>query len=85
MTRPWCPIAAGDAGHRRSRQCLPQSATGSFYRRQPNPRLVAASHAFTDGKLDTGVADPDLAGTDSQWSLYYQSPHGTTFNPPGRW
>ena len=39
--------------------------------------------AFTDGKLDTAIADPDLRWDGSQWHLYYQSPHGTTFNPPG--
>lgn len=64
-------------------QCLPQNAVGSFYRRQPNPRLIAGSHTFTDGKLDTAIADPDLRWDGSQWNLYYQSPHDTVFNPPG--
>ena len=64
-------------------QCLPQGAVGAFYRRPPNPKLVAGSHTFTDGKLDTAIADPDLRWDGTQWVLYYQSPHGTTFDPPG--
>ena len=62
--------------------CLPQSAVGSFYRRQPNPRFIAG-RAFSDGRMDTAIADPDLRWDGSQWNLYYQSPHGTMFNPPG--
>jgi hypothetical protein len=62
--------------------CLPQSAVGSFYRRQPNPRFVAG-RSFGDGKMDTAIADPDLRWDGSQWHLYYQSPHGTSFTTPG--
>jgi hypothetical protein len=64
--------------------CQPQSAIGAFYRRSPNPRLVAG-HSFSDGKLDTALADPNLSWDEptQRWVLYYQSPHGTTFNPPG--
>jgi len=65
-----------------SMTCLPQSAVGSFYRRTPNPRFIAG-RTFTDGQLDTAIADPDLHWDGSLWHLYYQSPHGTTFNPPG--
>src|SRR6187402_2364460 len=62
--------------------CLPQSAVGSFYRRQPNPRFIAG-RTFSDGKMDTAIADPDLRWDGSQWHLYYQSPHGTSFTSPG--
>src|SRR6185369_1013366 len=62
--------------------CLPQSAVGSFYRRQPNPRFIAG-RAFSDGAKDTAITDPDLRWDGSVWHLYYSSPHGTTFDPPG--
>jgi len=62
--------------------CLPQSAVGSFYRRPPNPRLIAG-RAFSDGAMDTAITDPDLRWDGSLWHLYYSSPHGTTFDPPG--
>ncbi|HEU4614143.1 MAG TPA: hypothetical protein VFS15_18745 [Kofleriaceae bacterium] len=38
---------------------------------------------FTDGQLDTAIADPDLRWDGSQWHLYYQTPHGDAFDPPG--
>jgi hypothetical protein len=65
--------------------CQPQSAIGAFYRRQPNPRLVAGRHTFTDGKLDTAIADPDLRwdAVAQSWLLYFAAPHGSTFDPPG--
>lgn len=62
--------------------CLPQSAVGAFYRRQPNPRLVAGGHTFTDNNIDTAFEDPDLAWDGASWHLYYSSPHGT-FEAPG--
>lgn len=62
--------------------CAPQPAVGSFYRRQPNPRLIAGAHTFTDNKVDTAFADPDLVWDGSKWHLYYSSPHGT-FGAPG--
>jgi hypothetical protein len=62
--------------------CLPQSAVGSFYRRQPNPRFIAG-RTFSDNKMDTAIADPDLRWDGSTWHLYYQTPHGTSFNNPG--
>lgn len=61
--------------------CKPQSAVGSFYRRQPNPRLIAGGHTFTDAKIDTTLDDPDLVWDGSTWHLYYSSPH-KTFTAP---
>lgn len=72
------PIVMADA----SQTCQPQSAVGSFYRRQPNPRFIAG-RSFSDTKLDTAIADPDLRWDGSLWHLYYQSPHGTSFTTPG--
>lgn len=57
--------------------CQPQSAVGSFYRRTPNPRLVAGGHTFTDSKLDTSIADPDLSWDGATWHIYYGTDHGT--------
>lgn len=62
--------------------CAPQPAVGSFYRRQPNPRLVAGGQTFTDAKIDTALNDPDLVWDGSTWHLYYSTPHGT-FSLPG--
>ena len=62
--------------------CQPQSAIGAFYRRAPTPRFIAG-RMFTDGKLDTAIADPDLRWDCAAWHLYYQTPHGDTFDPPG--
>lgn len=47
--------------------------------------MIAGTHTFTDAKLDTAIADPSLVWDEAGalWHLYYQSPHGTTFNPPG--
>jgi len=63
--------------------CQAQSATGAFYRRPPNPRVIAGAQSFSDGKLDTAIADPDLRWDDTsqRWHLYYQSPHGTFASP----
>src|SRR5262245_46458709 len=69
------PVGSPDT----SQTCMPQSAVGSFYRRQPNPRFIAGTHTFSDAKLDTAIADPDLRWDGSTWHLYYQSPHGTSF------
>ena len=81
MLTPDAALDAVDA----AQTCQPQGAIGAFYRRQPNPRFIAGTHVFGDGRLDTAVADPDLRWDDASqlWHLYYQSPHGTTFNPPG--
>lgn len=65
-------------------QCQPQSAVGQFYRRAPNPRLIAGGHTFTDNQVDTDLSDPDLMWDDTAWHLYYSSPHGafgSTGNP----
>ncbi len=62
--------------------CQPQGTLGSFVRRPPNPRFIAG-RSFGDGQLDTAIADPDMRWDGSRWHLYYQSPHGATFNPPG--
>lgn len=62
--------------------CRPQSAVGSFYRRQPNPRFIAG-RTFSDALVDTAIADPDLRWDGSLWHLYYQTPHGSSFNTPG--
>ena len=61
--------------------CQPQSAIGNFYRRQPNPRIIAGHQAYTDGKIDVGVADPDLRWDDDSglWQLYFHGPHAQSF------
>lgn len=61
--------------------CQPQSAVGAFYRRQPNPRLIAGAHEFADGNVDTEIQDPDLLWDGSTWHLYYSAPHGTFASP----
>lgn len=38
---------------------------------------------FTDGAMDTAIADPDLRWDGGAWHLYYQTPHGTMFDPAG--
>lgn len=64
-------------------QCLPQGAVGAVYRRQPNPKLIAGTHTFTDAEVDTQILGPDLTWDEaaSVWHLYYHSPHGTFANP----
>jgi hypothetical protein len=57
-------------------QCQPQGAVGQFYRRAPNPRMVAGSHTFTDNALDTQLLDPDLVWDGTIWHLYYGAEHG---------
>lgn len=58
--------------------CQPQGATGAFYRRDPNPRIIAGAHTFSDAKVDTRLTNPDLVwdASASLWHLYYDSPHG---------
>src|SRR5439155_17333736 len=58
--------------------CQPQSAVGTFYRRMPNPRIVASTHAFADTKLDKDLYNPDLVPDGSTWHLYYETTHDTT-------
>ncbi len=61
--------------------CQPLSAVGSFYRRTPNPRLVAGGHTYTDNSVDSQLIDPDLSWDGSTWHLYYVSPSGTFASP----
>lgn len=60
-------------------QCQAQGAVGTFYRRTPNPRLVAGGHTFTDANVDTTITDPDLVWDEAGqlWHLYYTADHGT--------
>lgn len=58
--------------------CQPQSAVGSFYRRMPNPRIVAATHVFADTKVDKDLYNPDLLWDGSTWHLYYETTHDVT-------
>lgn len=60
--------------------CQPQGAIGSFYRRPPNPRLLAG-HAHSDGNVEIAISDPDLYWDDAAqlWQLYYHGPRATTF------
>jgi hypothetical protein len=59
-------------------QCQSLGATGAFYRREPNPKLIAGTHMFSDSDLDTRLMNPDLVwdSSASVWHLYYESPHG---------
>ena len=61
--------------------CQPLSAVGSFYRRTPNPRLVAGGHTYTDNSVDSALNDPDLLWDGSTWHLFYSSPSGTFASP----
>jgi hypothetical protein len=98
MRRPWlCLLLIGCGGDDAAipdapsggpdvaQTCQPISAIGSFYRRQPNPRIISGAHAFTGGGKDTAIADPDLSWNDAdqRWHLYYGAPHGAVFSPPG--
>jgi len=60
--------------------CQAQGATGQFIRRANNPRLLPGQ-AFTDGKLDLSIADPDVHwdASTTTWQLYYATAHATTF------
>ena len=64
--------------------CQPQSAIGNFYRRQPNPRIIAGQQSYTDGNVDVGVADPDLRWDEGAgvWQLYFHGPHAASFGSP---
>jgi hypothetical protein len=75
---PDAPDVMADA----SQTCQPQSAIGTFYRRPPNPRLVAG-RTFTGGQRDTAITDPDLHWDGAAWHLYYQTPHSTSFGEAG--
>jgi hypothetical protein len=63
--------------------CQPVSAVGSFYRRTPNPRIVAGGHTYTDNSVDSALLDPDLLWDGTTWHLFYVSPSGTFTSPGG--
>lgn len=77
---PRPPDAAADAS-----ACQPAGAIGAFYRRMPNPRLVAGQQTFGDGGLDVAIADPDLRWDDASatWQLYYATTHAAGFGAAG--
>ena len=64
-------------------QCQPIGAIGSFYRREPDPRLVAG-RSFQDGRIEVAIADPDLHwdATGQTWQLYYHGPRATSYSAP---
>jgi hypothetical protein len=66
-------------------QCQAQGAVGTFYRRTPNPKLIAGGHSFTGSTIDTELTDPDLVWDEAGqlWHLYYYSPHGASFTSTG--
>jgi hypothetical protein len=66
-------------------QCQAQGAVGTFYRRTPNPKLVAGGHTFSGSMVDTALSDPDLVWDEAGglWHLYYYSPHATSFTTTG--
>jgi hypothetical protein len=63
--------------------CQPTGVTGSFYRRAPEPRLVAG-RSFLDGRLEVAITDPDLHWDDAAqlWHLYYHGPRATSYTAP---
>ena len=63
--------------------CLPVGAIGSFYRRDPNPRLTAG-RTFQDGRIEVAIADPDMHwdATANLWQLYYHGPRATSYAAP---
>ena len=54
---------------------------GQFVRRQGNPRLLAGK-AFTDGKIDISISDPDVHWDGQTYQLYYAAGHATAFSDP---
>jgi hypothetical protein len=66
-------------------QCQSQGAVGTFYRRQPNPKIIAGAHPFSGSTLDNHLADPDLVwdAANGLWHLYYHSPHSPSFASEG--
>ena len=75
--------AAVDATDAPPPMCQPIGAVGAFYRRTPNPRLIAG-RTFQDGRLDILISDPDLRWDDAAqlWQLYYHGPRGTNYLSP---
>jgi predicted GH43/DUF377 family glycosyl hydrolase len=62
-------------------RCQPVGAVGQFIRRNGNPRLTPPQ-TFTDGKLDTELADADVHwnAAASRWELYYAGRHATAYD-----
>lgn len=60
--------------------CENQGAIGQFNRRANNPRVLPGT-VFTDGKLDTHIADPDVQwnSATSTWEVYWATQHGTSY------
>ena len=61
--------------------CQTQGAIGQFIRRTPNPKTLspALGAAFSDGKMDISVADPDVHWDGSKWVAYWAAAHGTSY------
>ncbi|HTL87537.1 MAG TPA: hypothetical protein VL856_20300 [Acidimicrobiia bacterium] len=64
--------------------CQPLSAVGSFYRRTPNPRIVAGAYTYGDSNTyDTELDDPDLFWDGfTTWHLFFSSPLGSFGQQP---
>jgi hypothetical protein len=63
--------------------CQAQGAIGQFIRRAGNPRVLPGT-TFTDGKLDTRIADPDVQwdATAQRWVAYWAAGHGSSYTDP---
>ena len=61
--------------------CQTQGAIGQFIRRAPNPKTLspALGAAFSDGKMDIHLADPDVHWDGSTWGAYWAAKHGTSY------
>lgn len=62
--------------------CQAQGAIGSFYRRTPNPRLIAGTHTYSDNTVDIAITDPDLFWDGTTWQLYYHGPNSVDYQSP---
>ena len=58
--------------------CQPIGAQGQFTRRAMNPRYIPGA-AYTDGKIDISISDPDVYWDGAQYQLYFMASHGTSF------
>jgi hypothetical protein len=61
-------------------KCRPIGAQGQFTRRAMNPRYIPGA-AYTDGKIDISISDPDVYWDGSKYQLYFMAVHGTAFSP----
>src|SRR5438874_2261070 len=75
--------AISDAADAPASGCQAIGAIGSFYRRAPNPRLIAG-RTFQDGRIEIAIADPDVHWDDTSqlWQLYYHGPRATSYTGP---